>query len=178
MNAHDMDKGGNDGISTCKWCGQVEGMLDKECPGPSFDEPVQTLRPPTPPAPFKITGPGLYKRRDDSTAELVVDGIAGMWRDTYTGFLYYEDGYYGTAHDESPNDIVAKVGVPLAPTPSPRFTTGPCFEYIPDRYAIASNILAGLLSNGNYQQAFLHVAVTDAVELTDKLIARVKETQP
>lgn len=174
---HDMDKGGDDGRPACKICGQVEGWLDLECPGPSFDEPVQTVSPPTPPEPFKIKEAGCYKRRDGKQANLVsssgTPGSRDVFQDKITGILYYSDGYFANPANPNDADIVEK----LEDKPAMRFTTGPCFEYIPDRYAIASNILAGLLSNGNYQQAFLHVAVTDAVELTDKLIARVKETQ-
>ena len=123
---------------------------------------------------FKITGPGLYKRRDDSTANLVADNFGGVWKDTYTNYLYYEDGYYGTAPDESPNDIVAKLdsaGNILI------VDQQPAIEHVPDRLAIASQILASLLSSNKYEPYFYQVAVTDAVELTDKLIARVKETQ-
>lgn len=123
---------------------------------------------------FKITGPGLYKRRDDSTANLVADNFGGVWKDTYTNYLYYEDGYYGTAPDESPNDIVAKLdsaGNILI------VDQQPAIEHVPDRLAIASQILASLLSSNKYEPYFYQVAVTDAVELTDKLIARVQETK-
>ena len=103
---HDMDKGSADGLSTCKQCGQVEGLLDCECPGPPFDEPAQTIN-----------------------------------------------------------------------TKSKSFTTGPCFEYIPDRYAIATNLAAGMIASGQPRYHSDELVVADAVALTDKLIARVKETQ-
>ena len=139
---------------------------------------------------FKITGPGLYKRRDDSTANLVDDHNNGVWRDTYTNYLYYEDGYYGSEPDKSPNDIVAKVAEEGAEQTKPEppgvlemskmflFSPQSAIEYVPDRLVVATKILAALLSSNKYDPHFYDVAITDAVELTDKLIMRVKETRP
>lgn len=139
---------------------------------------------------FKITGPGLYKRRDASTANLVDECNNGVWRDTYTNYLYYEDGYYGIEPDESPNDIVAKVAEEGKEEPVklltnvPEWDKGllskpiPAIEQVPDRLAVASRVLAALLSSNKYEPHFYDVAVADAVELTDKLIMRVKEPRP
>lgn len=127
---------------------------------------------------FKITGPGLYKRRDDSTANLVADTFGGVWKDTYTNYLYYEDGYYGTAPDESPNDIVAKLdsaGNILI------VDQQPAIEHVPDRLAIATKLLAGMLAYSGDARLdhILHAddLVNTAVKLADKLIARVQETK-
>lgn len=135
---------------------------------------------------FKITGPGLYKRRDDSTAELVADGIAGTWVDAYTGALYYEDGHYGEPTNKHPNDIVAKLdGVGKAL----QVIMPPAFEIVPDRLDIATRLAVGMLAGGHVDydssdefggkhELKSDKLVNDAIALTDKLIARVKETQP
>lgn len=121
---------------------------------------------------FKITGPGLYKRRDDSTANLVGDQGNDIWKDTYTNFLYYENGYYGSEPDESPNDIVARLdgaGNILQINPQP------AIEYVPDRLGIAAQILAGFCADPKASCVDDH-EVERAVELADKLIARVRAT--
>lgn len=55
------------------------------------------------------------------------------------------------------------------------------FEYVPDRLGIAAQIMAGLLAHSGDERIdhILHAddLVHNAVELTDKLIARIKETQ-
>ena len=50
------------------------------------------------------------------------------------------------------------------------------FEYVPDRLAIAAQLLAAA-TNGCCPICITDSAIADAVEITDKLIARIKETQ-
>lgn len=57
----------------------------------------------------------------------------------------------------------------------------PAFEYVPDRLGIAAKLLAGMLAY-NGDERIDHVMhaddlVNNAIMLTDKLIARIKETQ-
>jgi hypothetical protein len=53
----------------------------------------------------------------------------------------------------------------------------PAFELVPDRLTIASRLLAAMLASGKYERHFIDAAVPDAVDLTDKLISCIKETQ-
>lgn len=53
---------------------------------------------------------------------------------------------------------------------------GAAFEYEPDRLAIATELLAAA-TNGCCSICITDSDIADAVEITDKLIARIKETQ-
>lgn len=105
MNAHEIDTELVDGPAICKWCGQLEGALSPECPGPTFGKQAPKA-----------------------------------------------------------GEILTKHG-------------NVAFEHVPDRLGIAAQLLSAIISSGKYERHFIFAAVPDAVELADKLIARIKETQ-
>lgn len=161
-----MDKDLEDGRSSCKICGQVEGHLSQECSG----APV-----------FKITKAGQHRRRDGELAYMVdatgeTEGAVKIWRDANTGTIYYSDGFY-TAYYEIPNalDIVERVDEFTHPEP-PKIQIGafsPITEY--ERRVIAAQILAGFCADPK-ATCVDDYEVERAVELADKLIARVRAT--
>ena len=143
---------------------------------------------------FRITKPGLHRRRDGEIADMrnVTDtakaGSVEIWCDANTGTIYYPDGFY-TANPDLPNglDIVERIEEPVKPQPPGvheiskvfLFNQQPAYEHIPDRLAIATKLLAGMLAHSGDERIdhIMHAdaLVHNAVTLTDKLIARVQE---
>ena len=175
-------------------CGQAEATLAPECPGPAIEAAA--------PAPFKLTVEGRYRRRDGQIADLVLlkakPGLRQLWRDVKTDYHYYDDGAYAWADKQEPADIVEYIGLEQETTPPGKGPIADMAEqymhkdrmpeerivwkelavaHNPDRLAIAARLAAGMLASSNPRYESNHYLIEDAITLTDKLIARIKETQ-